>query len=63
MLRTIAAAVLVFAFAAFSMHYSEAAGRFEEPLLLLMMGTLFLVMGKVLGSPSAPTPVAERQAA
>jgi hypothetical protein len=62
MFRTIAAAALVFAFAATSLHYSTAAGRFEEPLLLLLMGTLFLVAGRLFSSP-APTPIAERQAA
>ncbi|HWE24013.1 MAG TPA: hypothetical protein VG496_08745 [Myxococcales bacterium] len=44
--RTIAAAAIVFAFAAFAMH-SAALGPFEEPLLLLGMGTLFLVVGKL----------------
>jgi hypothetical protein len=44
--RTIAAAAIVFAFAAFALH-SAALGPFEEPLLLLGMGTLFLVAGKL----------------
>jgi hypothetical protein len=44
--RTIAAAAIVFAFAAFALH-SAALGPFEEPLLLLAMGTLFLVVGKL----------------
>jgi hypothetical protein len=44
--RTIAAAAIVFAFAAFAMR-SAALGPFEEPLLLLGMGTLFLVVGKL----------------
>jgi hypothetical protein len=44
--RTIAAAAIVFAFAAFALH-SAALGPFEEPLLLLGMGTLFLVVGKL----------------
>jgi hypothetical protein len=44
--RTIAAAAIVFAFAAFALK-SAALGPFEEPLLLLAMGTLFLVVGKL----------------
>ncbi|HYZ89453.1 MAG TPA: hypothetical protein VE620_09180 [Myxococcales bacterium] len=44
--RTIAAAAIVFAFAALALH-SAALGPFEEPLLLLGMGTLFLVVGKL----------------
>jgi hypothetical protein len=44
--RTIAAAAIVFAFAAFALR-SAALGPFEEPLLLLGMGTLFLVVGKL----------------
>jgi hypothetical protein len=63
MYRTIAAASAVFAFAAFALHNSPAAGKFEEPLLLLLMGTLFLVVGKVFSSPSSPEPVVERQSA
>lgn len=47
MVRTIAAAAIVFAFAAFALHHSSVAGPLEEPLLLLVMGTLFLVVGKV----------------
>ena len=60
MYRTIAVAAVVFGFAAFALHNSPVAGRFEEPLLLLLMGTLFLVVGKMLGAPSAGIPVAER---
>jgi hypothetical protein len=45
--RTIAAAALVFAFIAFALHRAPVAGRFEEPVLLLVMGTLFLVVGKL----------------
>ncbi len=41
MFRTIAAAAIVFAFAAFTLHHSTVAGPLEEPLLLLFMGTLF----------------------
>jgi hypothetical protein len=62
MFRTIAAAAAVFACAVFSLHYSTVDGRFIEPLVLLVMGTLFLVVGKVLGSP-APHPAPERQTA
>lgn len=47
MFRTIAAAAIVFAFAAFALHHSTLAGPLEEPLLLLFMGTLFLVVGKL----------------
>jgi hypothetical protein len=53
--RTIATATLVFAVAAFALH-SASIGPFEEPLLLLMMGTLFLVVGKLL----APQRVSKR---
>jgi hypothetical protein len=63
MYRTIAAAAVVFAFAAFALHNSPAIGRFEEPILLLLMGTLFLVVGKVFGAPSNGMPVVERQSA
>jgi hypothetical protein len=45
--RTIAAAAIVFAVAAFALH-SASLGPFEEPLLLLSMGTLFLLFGKLL---------------
>ncbi len=45
--RTIAAAALVFAVAAFALH-SASIGPLEEPLLLLIMGSLFLVVGKLL---------------
>jgi hypothetical protein len=63
MFRTIAAAAIVFAFAAFALHNSPVVGRFEEPLMLLIMGTLFLVVGKVLGGgPLKPIAAAERVA-
>ena len=45
--RTIAAAALVFAFAAVTLQ-SSSMGPFEEPLLLLAMGTLFLLVGRLL---------------
>ena len=67
MFRTIAAAAIVFAFAAFSLHRSNIAGPLQEPLLLLFMGTLFLVVGKVFSAPPKkpqPAPqLAERRAA
>jgi hypothetical protein len=60
MFRTIAAAAIVFAFAAFALHRSSIAGPLEEPLLLLFMGTLFLVVGKVFSAPpKKPEPAAE----
>jgi len=45
--RTIAAAAVVFALAAFALQ-NATLGPFEEPLLLLSMGTLFLLFGKLL---------------
>jgi len=45
--RTIAAAAVVFAVAALALQ-SASLGPLEEPLLLLSMGTLFLVFGKLL---------------
>jgi hypothetical protein len=60
MYRTIAVAAVVFGFAAFALHNSPVAGRFEEPLLLLMMGTLFLVVGKMFSTPAAQIPAVER---
>ncbi len=47
MFRTIAAAAIVFAFAAFALQHSSVGGPLEEPLLLLLMGSLFLVVGKL----------------
>ena len=44
--RTIAAAAIVFAFAAFALQRA-ALGPFEEPVLLLVMGTLFLLAGRL----------------
>lgn len=52
MFRTIAAASIVFAFSAFALQHSAVGGPFEEPLLLLLMGTLFLVVGKLFGGPA-----------
>ncbi|HZX97856.1 MAG TPA: hypothetical protein VFE90_25285 [Myxococcales bacterium] len=62
MFRTIAAAAIVFAFAAFGLRQSALAGPLEEPLLLLFMGTLFLVVGKVFSSSKksdAPVPATQ----
>jgi hypothetical protein len=54
MFRTIAAATIVISFAAFALHRSALRmGPLEEPLLLLFMGTLFLVVGKVFSSATA----------
>jgi len=47
--RTIAAVAIVFAFAAFALQ-SAHVGPFEEPVLLLLMGSLFLVVGRLVGS-------------
>ena len=68
MFRTIAAAAIVFAFAAFSLHRSNIAGPLLEPLLLLFMGTLFLIVGKLFSTPPPKKPqpatqLAERRAA
>jgi len=67
--RTIAAAAVVFAFAALALQTSFM-GPFEEPLLLLVMGSLFLIVGRLLAPreakveehESVPPPVlAERE--
>jgi hypothetical protein len=67
MFRTIAAAGIVFAFAAFALRHSTVGGPLEEPLLLLFMGTLFLVVGKLTGSkqdkPEPQPQLVERRAA
>jgi hypothetical protein len=47
MFRSIAAAAIVFAFAAFALRHSTLAGSLEEPVLLLLMGTLFLIVSKI----------------
>lgn len=64
--RTIAAAAAVFAVAAFALQNSTVAGAFEEPLLLLVMGTLFLAVAKLFGGSvddKVPTPqLIERRA-
>jgi len=51
--RTIAAAAIVFAMAAFALQRASL-GPFEEPLLLLSMGTLFLLFGKLLAPHTSP---------
>jgi hypothetical protein len=48
MIRTIAIAAVAFAIAAFTLHRA-ALGAFEEPLLLLALGTVFLFAARVLG--------------
>jgi hypothetical protein len=67
MFRTIAAAAIVFAFAAFALRRSSLAGPLEEPLLLLFMGTLFLVVAKLFSAPEKKaqpaTELIERRAA
>jgi hypothetical protein len=52
--RTIAAAAIVFAVAAFALQ-NASLGPFEEPLLLLSMGTLFLLVGKLFAPHSKRT--------
>ena len=61
MFRTIAAAAIVFALAAFALHHSTVAGPLEEPLLLLFMGTLFLLVGKLFSGPERTDRVVEPQ--
>jgi hypothetical protein len=69
MFRTIAAAAVVFGCAAFALAHSKIAGSFAEPVLLLLMGTLFLIAGRlfsVSGKKALPLPAAqlvERRAA
>ena len=70
MFRTIAAAAIVFGFTAFALRHSAIAGRLEEPVLLLLMGALFLLVGKVFSSsskkasaqPAPAAPLVERRA-
>lgn len=56
MFRTIAAAAIVFVFASFVLRQTSVAGPFEEPLLLLVMGSLFLAFGKMLGGEKRAAP-------
>jgi hypothetical protein len=46
MFRTIAAAAIVRFACALALRHLAVAGALEEPVLLLLMGTLFLVVGK-----------------
>jgi len=61
MFRTIATAAIVFAFAAWMLHRTAIAGPLEEPLLLLLMGTLFLIVGKVFSAPATKKTVPAAQ--
>jgi hypothetical protein len=62
MFRTIAAASIVFAFAAFALHRSTLlAGPLEEPILLLFMGTVFLLVGKLFSAPAEKKPLPAAQ--
>ena len=68
MFRTIAAAGIVFAAAAFALHRSTLGGPLGEPLLLLFMGSLFLIVGKLFSpaevkKPEPATQLIERRAA
>ncbi len=45
--RTIAAAAVVFAMAATALQHADLIGRFGEPVLLLLMGTLFIFLSKL----------------
>ena len=56
MFRSIAAAAIVFAFASFALRHSTLAGSVEEPVLLLFMGTLFLVVAKIFSGPEKKEP-------
>ena len=55
MFRTIATAAIVSAFTAYALQRTTIAGRLEEPLLLLIMGTLFLIVGRVFSGPAKKT--------
>jgi len=69
MFRAIAAAAVVFGLAAFALRHSRMAGSLEEPVLLPLMGTLFLIAGRFFsgsGKKAVPQPAAqlvERRAA
>jgi hypothetical protein len=49
MIRTIAIAAIAFGIAAFTLHRASL-GAFEEPLLLLALGTVFLLTARLLGA-------------
>jgi len=57
MFRTIAAAAIVFGFAAFALRHPTLAGSIEEPVLLLLMGTLFLLVAKLFSGAEKKRPV------
>ena len=58
MFKTIAAAAIVFASAAFALRNSKFGGSFEEPALLLVMGLLFLLASKLFTVREEPKPEA-----
>jgi hypothetical protein len=61
MIRTIAVAAVAFAVAAFVLHRA-ALGAFEEPLLLLALGTVFLFAARLLGQHADQAPSADGEA-
>ncbi len=61
MVRTIAAASIVFAFVVFALHHTSGS-PFTEPLLLLVMGSLFLVVGKLFSRDPQSGELVEREA-
>lgn len=52
MIRTIAVAAIAFGIAVFVLHRA-ALGAFEEPMLLLALGTVFLFASRLLGHAEA----------
>lgn len=48
--RTIAIAAVVFAMAVAALQHTELIGAFGEPVVLLAMGTLFIVLSKYLNT-------------
>lgn len=55
MQRSIAAAMVVFGSVAFALHHTTVAGKFEEPVLLAVMGTLFLLASSLFGGAGKTT--------
>jgi hypothetical protein len=55
MIRTIAVVAIAFGIAAFVLHRA-ALGAFEEPMLLLALGTVFLLAARLLGHSDAQAP-------
>ena len=49
--RTIAAAVVVFAMAMAAIQHADLIGSLGEPVVLLAMGTLFIILSKLLNPP------------